>query len=315
MINKNILVNDSFHSCGLKLLESKEFSIFKGNYEGEELVRFINENNIGVLLVRSATKVNRQVIEACKTLKYIGRGGVGMDNVDEVACKENGIVAFNTPGGSTTAVAEMVFAHLLSMHRFISASNQLIKEDISKVKTLKKEFSSGHQLKGKTIGIWGTGRIGTEVARLAMSFGMNVLAYHKTNAEMCVQFEIRGKKVDVVIPVSSLDEFLQDSDIISLHVPHHDNAVITSEVISKMKDGLIFVNTSRSSNVDEGALLNALQSGKISKAALDVFSSNVNAELLQHPNVSVTPHLGASTTEGQEKISMELARKILEFYS
>lgn len=313
MINKNILVNDSFHSGGLKLLEIEGFSLFKGNYEGEELVRFINENNISILLVRSATKVNRKVIEACKTLKYIGRGGVGMDNVDEAACKEKGIMAFNTPGGSTTAVAEMVFAHLLSLYRFISPSNHLIKEDISKVKSLKKEFSHGQELKGKTIGIWGTGRIGTEVARLALSFGMNVLAYHKSNSEMSVEFEIRGKKMEVIIPISSLDEFLQDSDIISLHIPHHDSAVITANVISKMKDGVVFINTSRSSNVDEEALLKAIESGKISKAGLDVFSSKLNSELLKHPNVSVTPHLGASTVEGQEKISMELARKILEF--
>jgi D-3-phosphoglycerate dehydrogenase len=313
MLNKNILVNDSFHSGGLKLLESKGFSLFKGNYEGEELVRFINENNISILLVRSATKVNRKVIEACKTLKYIGRGGVGMDNVDEAACKEKGIMAFNTPGGSTTAVAEMVFAHLLSLYRFISPSNHLIKEDISKVKSLKKEFSHGQELKGKTIGIWGTGRIGTEVARLALSFGMNVLAYHKSNSEMSVEFEIRGKKMEVIIPISSLDEFLQDSDIISLHIPHHDSAVITANVISKMKSGVVFLNTSRSSNVDEEALLKAIESGKISKAGLDVFSSKLNSELLKHPNVSVTPHLGASTVEGQEKISMELARKILEF--
>jgi len=313
MLNKNILVNDSFHSGGLKLLESKGFSLFKGNYEGEELVRFINENNISILLVRSATKVNRKVIEACKTLKYIGRGGVGMDNVDEAACKEKGIMAFNTPVGSTTAVAEMVFAHLLSLYRFISPSNHLIKEDISKVKSLKKEFSHGQELKGKTIGIWGTGRIGTEVARLALSFGMNVLAYHKSNSEMSVEFEIRGKKMEVIIPISSLDEFLQDSDIISLHIPHHDSAVITANVISKMKSGVVFLNTSRSSNVDEEALLKAIESGKISKAGLDVFSSKLNSELLKHPNVSVTPHLGASTVEGQEKISMELARKILEF--
>ena len=313
MLNKNILVNDSFHSGGLKLLESKGFSLFKGNYEGEELVRFINENNISILLVRSATKVNRKVIEACNTLKYIGRGGVGMDNVDEKACKEKGIIAFNTPGGSTTAVAEMVFAHLLSMYRFISPSNHLIKEDISKVKSLKKEFSHGQELKGKTIGIWGTGRIGTEVARLALSFGMNVLAYHKSNSEMSVEFEIRGKKMEVIIPISSLDDFLQNSDIISLHIPHHDSAVITANVISKMKSGVVFLNTSRSSNVDEEALLKAIESGKISKAGLDVFSSKLNSELLKHPNVSVTPHLGASTVEGQEKISMELARKILEF--
>ena len=313
MINKNILVNDSFHSGGLKLLESEGFSLFKGNYEGEELVRFINENNISILLVRSATKVNRKVIEACKTLKYIGRGGVGMDNVDEAACKEKGIMAFNTPVGSTTAVAEMVFAHLLSLYRFISPSNHLIKEDISKVKSLKKEFSHGQELKGKTIGIWGTGRIGTEVARLALSFGMNVLAYHKSNSEMSVEFEIRGKKMEVIIPISSLDDFLQNSDIISLHIPHHDSAVITANVISKMKSGVVFLNTSRSSNVDEEALLKAIESGKISKAGLDVFSSKLNSELLKHPNVSVTPHLGASTVEGQEKISMELARKILEF--
>jgi D-3-phosphoglycerate dehydrogenase len=207
----------------------------------------------------------------------------------------------------------MVFAHLLSLYRFISPSNHLIKEDISKVKSLKKEFSHGQELKGKTIGIWGTGRIGTEVARLALSFGMNVLAYHKSNSEMSVEFEIRGKKMEVIIPISSLDEFLQDSDIISLHIPHHDSAVITANVISKMKSGVVFLNTSRSSNVDEEALLKAIESGKISKAGLDVFSSKLNSELLKHPNVSVTPHLGASTVEGQEKISMELARKILEF--
>jgi len=312
VVSKKILVNDSFDSSGLQLLKENGFELFFGNFNGKELISFINENQISILLIRSATLVTKDVVDFCRSLKIIGRGGVGMDNINEEACKERGIITFNTPGGSTTAVAEMVFAHLFSMHRHISDCNRIVKDDICKIKILKREFSNGLELEGRTIGIWGPGRIGNEVARIALSLGMKVLMYHPTKKESIIDFNINGNKFHVTIPVSNLDDFLRNSDIISLHVPHHENPIITEDVISKMKQGVMFVNTSRSSNVNEQALLNALRSGKISKVAIDVFSSQPNVALLLHHNVSVTPHLGASTTEGQKKISMELARKLIE---
>ena len=305
----NILVNDSFHPCGISLLKAKGFSVLEGSYNGQELIDFINKNNINILLVRSATQVDQQVIEACASLKFIGRGGVGMDNINEKAAKKKGIVTFNTPGASTTAVAELVFAHLLSIYRFVSTSNKLISENPENVKRLKKELSQGHELKGKIIGVWGTGRIGCEVMKLAIAFGMEVIAYHPTKEEVEFTLEVFDTALDLKIPISPLDEFLAQADIISLHIPLNEKAVITQEIFSKMKKGALFINTSRSGNVDENALLEALNSGKIAHAALDVF--NGSPQLLQHPNISITPHLGASTTEAQEKISNELAKKII----
>ena len=312
VVSKKILVNDSFDSSGLQLLKENGYELFFGNYNGKELISFINENQISILLIRSATLVTKDVVDFCRSLKIIGRGGVGMDNINEEACKERGIITFNTPGGSTKAVAEMVFAHLLSMHRHISDCNRIVKDDICKIKILKREFSNGLELEGRTIGIWGTGRIGNEVARIALSFGMKVLMYHPSKKENNIEFNINENKFNVTISISPLDEFLKNSDIITLHIPHQETPVITEEIISKMKTGAMFINTSRSSNVNETALLNALRSGKISKAAIDVFSAQPNVALLLHHNVSITPHLGASTTEGQKKISMELARKLLE---
>ncbi len=307
---KNILVNDSFHPCGISLLKAKGFNVFEGSYNGQELIAFINSKNINILLVRSATQVNKQVMDACTSLKFVGRGGVGMDNIDEKAAKKNGIITFNTPGASTTAVAELVFAHLLSIYRFVSISNELISENPDNVKRLKKELAHGRELKGKTIGVWGTGRIGCEVMKIAISFGMDVIAYHPTHEEVEFTLEIFDTALDLKIPVSPLDEFLAQADIITLHIPLNDKPVITKDVIAKMKKGVTFINTSRSGNMDEVALLEALNSGKIAHAALDVF--NGSPELLQHPNISLTPHLGASTVEAQEKISNELAKKIIE---
>ncbi|MCX6181425.1 MAG: 3-phosphoglycerate dehydrogenase [Bacteroidetes bacterium] len=306
---KNILVNDSFHPCGISLLKTKGFNVFEGSYNGQELINFINSKSIGILLIRSATQVNKEVIDACPTLKFVGRGGVGMDNIDEVAAKKKGIITFNTPGASTTAVAELVFAHLLSIYRFVSTSNKLISENPDSVKRLKKELANGRELKGKTLGVWGTGRIGCEVMKIAISFGMEVIAYHPTLDEVEFTLEFFDTALDLRIPISPLDEFLAQADIISLHIPLNDSPVITKDIISKMKKGVTFINTSRSGNVDEVALLEALNSGKIAHAALDVF--NGNTELLQHPNISLTPHLGASTIEAQEKISDELAKKII----
>ncbi|MFM7024147.1 MAG: NAD(P)-dependent oxidoreductase [Flavobacteriales bacterium] len=306
----NILVNDSFHHGGISLLKAKGFKIFDGAYNDVELIDFINKNKIQILLVRSATQVTRQVIEACPSLKFIGRGGVGMDNIDEKAAAEKNIITFNTPGASSTAVAELVFAHLLSIYRFVSKSNQQMSGNAD-IKKLKKEFSQGLELKGKTIGVWGAGRIGCEVMKIALSFGMEVLAYHPDKEEIEFTLEFFDTALDIRIPVSPLDEFLAQSDIISLHIPLNDKAVVTKDIFAKMKKGATFINTSRSGNVDEKALLDALNSGKITHAALDVISSKPDAALLQHPNISLTPHLGASTVEAQEKISIELAKKII----
>ncbi len=310
-MKKTVLINDSFHPAGMQLLKDKNFDLHFGAYKGQELVDFINQHQIQSLLVRSATKVNRQIIENCPSLKHIGRGGVGMDNIDEETCKEKGIIAFNTPGGSTTAVAEMVFAHLLSYYRYISESNKHISQNISELGKLKKEFSKGHELKGKTIGVIGTGRIGCEVIRLALSFGMKVIAYHPSKNEIIIPFNISENKFDIKIAISSLNDLLKESDIISLHIPHQNKPILTRELFQEMKKGVVLINTSRSSNVDEADLLEAINNEIVSHASLDVFNSNTNTELLLHKNISITPHLGASTEEAQEKISIEIAQKLI----
>ncbi len=307
----NILINDDFHPVGISLLKAAGFTLYVGAYKEQDLIAFIQQNNINVLLVRSATQVTREVMEGCSSLKMVGRGGVGMDNIDEKAADELGILTFNTPGASTTAVAELVFAHLLSTYRFVSTSNVRINEHPEQIKELKKELSQGRELKGKTIGVWGCGRIGCEVMKLALSFGMEVLAYHPSKTEVEFTLEFFDTALDIKIPISPLNDFLAQCDIISLHLPLNDQPVVTAEIFAQMKKGVTFVNTSRSGNIDEAALLAALQSGQVAHAALDVFSTDIDAKLLQHPDTSITPHLGASTIEAQEKIANELARKII----
>lgn len=311
-MRKKILANDGIDDGGKLLLEKAGFTIITEKVSQENLAKAINENNFSGLTVRSATKVRRDVIDACPNLKLIGRGGVGMDNIDVEYAKSKGIAVVNTPAASSLSVAELVFAHLFTLVRFLQDANRVMPlEGISGFDMLKKKYAGGTELSGKTIGIIGIGRIGQAVARIALGMGMKVIAHDPFVQEAAIDFEIAGNKISVPIKTCSLDEVFAQSDFITVHVP--GGKLITKNEIAKMKNSVMLVNASRGGVMDENDLLEALNSGKIAGAGLDVFENEPNPkqELLQHPKISLTPHIGAATKEAQERIGIELAEKII----
>ena len=315
--NKRVLANDGIDPVGKKLLEDAGFLISTEKVSQEKLANEINQHNFSVLTVRSATQVRKELIDACPGLKVIGRGGVGMDNIDVEYAKSKGIQVINTPAASSNSVAELVFAHLYGMVRFIPDSNRKMPiEGSTKFEELKKKYSKGTELRGKTIGIIGFGRIGQSLAKIALGNGMKVIAHDPFLKEVDLSLEINGAdSVKIKIETQSLEHLYSSSDIISLHVP--GGKLIGTEEIAKMKNGVMLINASRGGVIDESALLEALNSGKISQAALDVFVGEPfpNQELLSHLNISLTPHIGASTNEAQERIGVELAEKIIAAFT
>ncbi len=310
-----ILANDGIHPDGRLLLEEAEYEVNENKIAQADLAAHIHEYD--VLLVRSATKVTKEVIDAGTKLKLIGRGGVGLDNVDVAHAEAKGIKVINTPGASSRAVAELAMAHVFSLSRKLHRSNrEMASGDFKK---LKKEYESGSQVALKTIGIVGFGRIGQEVARMALGLGMKVVAHDPfvSEAEIPVFLADQPIKLAVRIQTVPMDELLKTSDIITVHIPFSGGrAVIGAEEISKMKTGVLLINTARGGTIDEAALLEALASGKVGGAGLDVFENEPTpmAALLNHPDISLTPHIGASTQEAQGYIGMELADKILNFF-
>ncbi len=310
---KKILANDGIDAQGKSILEKAGFTVITDKVSQENLIHAINENNYVALTVRSATKVFKDVIDGCPNLKLIGRGGVGMDNIDVDYAKSKGILVVNTPAASSHSVAELVFAGLFSMARYTYDSNRqmpLIGEE--KFDTLKKKYAQGIELGGKTLGIIGIGRIGQSVAKIALGCGMKVIAHDPFLKSVEVPVFIYGagnivSKIDTV----SMDEVLEQADFITLHVP--SGKVITKKEIAKMKDGVCLVNASRGGVIDETDLLEALNAGKVAHASLDVFENEPKPrkEILVHPKISLTPHIGAATIEAQERIGIELAEKII----
>lgn len=317
---KKILANDGIDKSGQILLEQAGFTVVTEKVPQEQLAQAINEQQYEVVLVRSATTVRKDVMDACPTLKMIGRGGVGMDNIDVAYGREKGLEVFNTPGASSQSVAELVFSHLFNMARFLYDSNrQMPVSGESDFEKLKKKYAKGIELRGKTLGIIGFGRIGQAVASYALGCGMKVIAHDPfvTNAQ--VEFEIFGHgKIKVAITSATMDELLSSSDFITLHVPKQKDgsAVIKTEEIAKMKDGVCLVNTARGGVINEDDLIAGLNSGKIAHAALDVFENEPKPrkDLLTHPKISLTPHIGAATNEAQDRIGIEIAEKIISYY-
>jgi D-3-phosphoglycerate dehydrogenase len=311
-----ILANDGISSNGIEKLESNGFIVLTDTVAQLDLVKYINENKISVLLVRSATKVRKDLIDSCPTLKVIGRGGVGMDNIDVEYAKEKGIKIINTPAASSNSVAELVFAHLFGLVRFLHSSNrQMPMEGDTNFKELKKSFSSGKELAGKTLGIIGFGRIGQEVAKKAIGLGMNIIVHDKfiQDADVTLNF-FNGDKKTFNIESQSLEKVLKESDFITVHVPKIDNkAIIGANEIGLMKTGAGIINTSRGGVIDETALMFALDKEKLAYAALDVFENepNPSMHLLMHNALSLTPHIGAATKEAQQRIGNELAIQII----
>ena len=309
-----ILANDGISQSGIDALTKNGFEVITVNVAQEQLVSYINDNDIKALLVRSATTARKELIDACPGLKLIGRGGVGMDNIDVEYAKSKGLHVINTPGASSASVAELVFAHLYGGVRFLYQSNRNMPlEGEANFKGLKKAYAKGLELRGKTMGIIGFGRIGQEVAKIALGVGMHVLASDKFIESAEVPFVLAtGDRIDVKIKTVSFDELIKKSDFISLHIPAQKAYVIDAAVLSKMKKGAGLINAARGGVIDEVALVEALDSGQLSFAALDTFENEPKPEikLLMHDKISLTPHIGAATLEAQDRVGEELASQI-----
>ena len=300
-----ILASDGMEKNAGAALRDQGHEVVEQFYAPEELAEQVK--NFDVLVVRSATKVRTPIIDAALEtgrLKLIIRGGVGIDNIDHEYAESKGIKVMNTPRASSNAVAELAMAHMLSCARFVSIAGHTMREG-----KWEKKIYNGIEVHGKTLGIVGYGRIGQSLGRMAIAMGMEVVAYDV--------FHVPGIENEHMHYVE-LDELFAVSDFISLHVPSLEGQpLVNAETIAKMKDGVIIVNTSRGTNIDEAALLEALNSGKVRAAGLDVWSSEPATDnpLLSHPHVSCTPHIGAATAEAQGRIGAEIVDIIGKFFA
>lgn len=310
-----VLANDGISKNGIDALKNEGIEVITVQVAQEQLIKYINDHKVEVLLVRSATKVRKDIIDGCPTLKIIGRGGVGMDNIDVDYALKNGIEVINTPAAASESVAELVFAHLFGGVRFLYNSNRNMPlEGDTHFNQLKKTYGSGRELKGKTLGIIGFGKIGRQVAKIALGCGMKVIAsdHEVGEADITLNF-YDGQEVTLKIKTAPLDNLIKNSDFISLHVPAQPGYLIGKEEISKMKDGVGIVNTSRGGIINESALLEAIEDGKVSFAALDVFENEPtpSIKILMNDQISLSPHIGSSTNEAQDRIGIELAEQII----
>lgn len=309
-----ILANDGISESGKKALEEAGFEVSTTTVAQEQLSNYINEHNVVGLLVRSATKVRKDLIDACPSLKLIGRGGVGMDNIDVDYAKSKGIHVINTPAASSQSVAELVFGHLYGGVRYLYDANRNMPLDgDTKFKQLKKAYAKGRELRGKTLGIIGFGRIGQETAKIAIGAGMKVIASDVFIEKTTITLDFfDGQSASFEIHTIPMDDLLKQSDFISLHVPAQKDYVIDQKQFDKMKDGVGIVNAARGGVINEVALVKALESGKVSFAALDTFEEEPTPaiQILMNSNISLSPHIGAATNEAQDRIGLELASQI-----
>lgn len=308
-----ILANDGIDPIGKKMLEDAGFFVDTNNIPQDELP--VKLQDYDAITVRSATKVRKALIDACPNLKLIGRGGVGVDNIDVDYAKEKGLGVYNTPASSSLSVAELVFAHLFTGIRFLQDSNRKMPvEGATKFNDLKKAYAKGIELRGRTIGIVGFGRIGREVAKIAIGVGMDVLAYDLYPFKPELELVLGGGiAVSAKVTIASLEEIIAQADFITLHTPFVDKALFGAAELAQTKKGVGLVNCSRGGLIDELALIDALNSGQVSFAALDVFDNEPTPreEILKHQKISLTPHIGAATNEAQERIGVELASLII----
>ncbi len=308
-----ILANDGISPSGAKKITEYGYELILDTIPQEDLITYINENNVSAILVRSATKVRKDIIDSCPSLKFIGRGGVGMDNIDVEYGRSKGITVNNTPAASSQSVAELVLAQMLSSSRFTHWSNQEMPEKgASEFKVLKKKYAKGVELRGKTLGIIGFGRIGRSLAKYALGCGMNILAHDKDDIPETLPVEFgNGQSIDIKIEAGSFDDVITKSDYISIHIPKQSDgaAVIGEHEINKMKDGVRLFNAARGGVINEDALLKGLDSNKIAFCMLDVFENEPNPrkDLLNNPRIITTPHIGAATLEAQDRIGIEMA--------
>ena len=295
-----VLITDGISPEAIKILTEAGHEVTDIKLTPEELLAQIP--NYDCIIVRSASKVTREVIEAGVNLKAIARGGVGLDNIDVAFAKEKGIPVLNTPGASSISVAELAIAHMFAVSRFLQLSNTEMRQG----KWPKKEYSKGIELTGKTLGLLGLGNIGREVAKRALGLGMKVIAFDPLVTE-----------TELNVKLGTKDDVLANADYLSLHIPLNkvEGAAIKAAEFDQMKKGVILINCARGGVVDEAALLDALNSGKVRYAGIDVFANEPVTEaqhgLINHPNVSVTPHIGASTVEAQDRVGIEIAERVV----
>jgi D-3-phosphoglycerate dehydrogenase len=311
-----ILANDGISALGKSILEAAGHQVSTEKVDQTALASTINEQGFDAVLVRSATTVRKEVIDACPGLRLIGRGGVGMDNIDVAYARQKGLTVINTPASSSQSVAELVMGHLFSISRFLNDSfKNMSSGDFA---TLKKNYAKGVELRGKTLGIIGFGRIGQSLATYALGAGMKVIAIERSARIQPINLKIGGQTVEVPVKVvADLTEVIAQLDYISIHVPKQADgaAVIGPKEFQLMKKGVRLVNAARGGVIDEMALLEALQNGTVSAAALDVFENEPTPlkALLDHPYIACTPHIGAATLEAQDRIGEELADLIIAF--
>lgn len=312
-----VLANDGISKAGEQALKDAGIEVLDNRVAQDHVINFINENNVDVLLVRSATKVRQDLIDACPNLKIIGRGGIGMDNIDVEYAIEKGKYIINTPTASSKSVAELVFGHFFSLARFLHESNRLMPlEGDTHFNAMKKSFSNAHELSGKTLGVIGFGSIGQEVAKIGISLGMKVkVLTRKPRTEILTLNFFDGQSVKFEITSSNdMDAFLKEADFISINTPQTNEYIIDAPQFEKMKDGVYIVNTARGGVINEVALIDFIESNKVAGAALDVFENEPNPELplLMNPALSLSPHVGGNTVDAQEKIGLELAEQIIK---
>lgn len=319
---KTVLANDGLDAQGRQILEEAGFTVWDTKVPQDELADFINSRRVDVLLVRSATQVRRHLLEACPGLKIVGRAGVGVDNIDVEFARSRNIVVLNTPGASAQSVAELVFAHMFTLARRLQQSNrQMPANGHSNFNALKKRYSDGIELKGRTLGIIGFGRIGQAVATTAIGLGMHIIPYDPFVPKAVLELDllhVSDSRLKIEFESQPLERLLSESDFLTLHVPRQPDGrpLLGRTELMRMKQGAYVINTSRGGLVDELALLDLLNSGHLAGAGLDVFDNEPSPlpELLRHPLISVSPHIGGSTREAQARISVELARRVLEVY-
>ena len=314
-----VLANDGISQSGIDALEKEGFEVINVKVAQNQLENYINENNVDAILVRSATEVRQELIEDCPSIKLIGRGGVGMDNIDVEYARSKGITVNNTPAASSQSVAELVLAQMLSASRFTHQANREMPENGGdNFKGLKKKYAKGVELRDKTLGIVGFGRIGQSLASYALGCGMDVIAYDPFVPNATINVNVAAQTVSVNIQTISLNDLLAQADFISMHMPMPADGkpLIGNEEFSKMKGGVIIANAARGGVIDEAALITNLDNGKVAHAALDVFTNEPNPkeDLLKHSNISLTPHTGAATLEAQNRIGEELASQIINYF-
>lgn len=307
-----VLANDGISASGVSAIQASGHELSTTKVAQNQLIDYINEHQVEVILVRSATTVRKDMIDACPSLKGIGRGGVGMDNIDVAYAREKGLKVFNTPAASSDSVAELVMGHMRSLVRYIHDSNrQMPLEGDSKFGALKKSYAKGVELRGRTLGIVGFGRIGQALAKLALGAGMKVVFsdIHEDNVDVELSF-FDGQLVKFSCENVGFNRVLAESDFISVHVPGGD--LIGADELAKMKDGVVLLNAARGGVINEEALLEALESGKVAGAGLDVFINEPTpaVKVLMNGKLSLTPHIGAATLEAQDRIGTELAEHI-----